>query len=60
MVILKLKLEEGMDWIQVAHNRVQWQSYKHGNQFACSIKGRKFHNLLNDFQLLKMAANPWN
>jgi hypothetical protein len=48
---------DGMKWIQVAQDRVQW----HGNEPSGSIKkARYFFDKLSDYQLFMEYHAPWS
>jgi hypothetical protein len=38
----------GVDWIHVPHDRDWWQAVVNTNEHSDSIKGREFHDQLND------------
>jgi hypothetical protein len=51
-IILKLILQEdGVDWIQQTHDRIQWRALVHGNEPPCSIKCGEFLDQLSDYEL---------
>jgi len=41
--------EQGVDWIHLAQDRIQWRAYEHGNEHSGSIKDGKFLNQLSDY-----------
>jgi hypothetical protein len=49
---IKVALEEiehdGVDRIQLAQHRIQWQTCENGNEPLCSIKGWEFFDQLSD------------
>jgi len=33
---------QGKEWIQLTHSRIQWQIYKHNNEFTAYVKDENF------------------